>query len=61
MASKTNYVAPPENKSISIVLRKPDLRVYDMARHKLACAATEHGYMFQISDIETREVVLCWY
>ena len=41
-------------------MRKPVFGVFDQVRHKPACAATEARKRFEISDIETRGIMLSW-
>ena len=42
----------------SLFVRKPLFGVVNEFRHKPGCAATEDGYMFEISDLEGRGIVL---
>ena len=39
-------------------MRKPVFGVCDQGRLELACAATEDSYRLEISDIETRGIIL---
>ena len=39
-------------------MRKPVFGVCDQVRHKLACAAKEARQRLEISDIETRGIIL---
>ena len=43
---------------MSHVKRKPAFGVSDQVRHKPACAATEASKRLEISDIETRDIIL---
>ena len=43
---------------MSLVERKPVFRVYDQVRLKPACSATEASQTLEISDIETRDIIL---
>ena len=43
---------------VSRVMRKPVFGVSDQDRHKLVCAVTEDGYRLEISDLESRGIVL---
>ena len=40
-------------------MRKPVYGVSDQVRHKPGCTATDHGYKLEISDLESRGIVLC--
>ena len=46
------------NKSLSLVLRKPVFGVSNQVRQKPGCTATEDGKMLEISDLESRGIVL---
>ena len=41
-------------------MRKPVFGVSDQVRLKHACAVTEASYRLEISDIETRGIILSW-
>ena len=43
---------------MSHVMRKPVFGVCDQVRHKLACGATVASWSLEISDIETRGIIL---
>ena len=43
---------------MSLVTRKPVFWVFEQVRLKPACAGIEASYRFEISDIETRDIVL---
>ena len=43
---------------LSLVLRKPVFRVSDQVRHKPGCTATEDGWRLEISDLESKGIVL---
>ena len=43
---------------LSLVTRKPVFRVCDQVRHKPVCAATEARQRLEISDVETRGIIL---
>ena len=43
---------------MSLVLRKPVFGVSDLVLHKPGCAATEDGYRLEITDLESRCIVL---
>ena len=43
---------------MSHVMRKPIYRVSDQVRRKPACAATEARQWLEISDMETRGIIL---
>ena len=52
---------------MSLVMRKPVFGVSDQVRHKPGCTVTEDGYRLEISDLESRGIVLskwrkqrCW-
>ena len=47
----------PNNMSI-IIMRKPVFGVSYQVRHKPACTATEDGWRLEISDLESRGIVL---
>ena len=58
---KTNFiVAMPDLAwhDMSLVIRKPVFGVCDQVRHKPSCAATEARWRLEISDIETRSIIL---
>ena len=38
---------------------KTNILVSDLVRHKPGCTATEDGYRLEISDLESRGIVLC--
>ena len=38
---------------------KTNVLVSDLVRHKLGCTATEDGERLEISDFESRGIVLC--
>ena len=40
---------------------KTNILVSDLVRHKPGCTATENGYRLEISDLETRGIVLSGY
>ena len=44
--------------NISLVARKPIFGVSDLVRHKPGCAAKENGLRLEISDLESRRIVL---
>ena len=44
--------------NMSLVTRKPLFRVSDQGRLKPACSATETSQRLEISDIETRDIIL---
>ena len=43
---------------MSLVVRKPVFGVSDQVPHKTGCTATEDGYNLEISDLESRGIVL---
>ena len=43
---------------VSLVMRKPVFGVQDQVRLKPACSATEASQSLEISDIETRDIIL---
>ena len=43
---------------MSLVTRKPVFGVFDQGRLKPVCSATEVRWRFEISDIETRGIIL---
>ena len=43
---------------LSLVVRKPVFGVSDLVRHKFGCTATEDGWRLEISDLESRGIVL---
>ena len=43
---------------MSRVIRKPVFGVSDQVRHKLGSTATEDGEMLEISDLQSRGIVL---
>ena len=44
---------------LSLVVRKPVFGVSDQVRHKSGCfTATEDGYRLEISDLDSRGIVL---
>ena len=43
---------------LSFVVRKPVFRVSDLIRHKPGCAVTEDGERLEISDLESRGIVV---
>ena len=45
-------------KQVSLVTRKPVFGVFDQVRLKPACSATETSYRLDISDLETRGIIL---
>ena len=40
-------------------MRKPVFGVSDQVRHNPGCTATEDGYRLEISDLESRVILLC--
>ena len=51
-------VITKDNTNMSLVTRKPVFGVCDQGRLKPACAATEARQTLEISDIETRGIIL---
>ena len=43
---------------MSLVVRKPVFGVSDQVSHKPGCTVTEDGQMLEISDLESRGIVL---
>ena len=43
---------------MSLVVRKPVFGVSDLVRHKPGCTATEDGWRLEISDLDSRGIVL---
>ena len=43
---------------LSLVVRKPAFWVSDLVRHKPGCTATEDSSRLEISDLESRGIVL---
>ena len=43
---------------MSLIMRKPVFGVFDQVRLKPACPATEAKQRFEISDIETRDIII---
>ena len=43
---------------LSLVMTKPVFGVSDQVRHKVDCTATEDSYRIEISDLESRGIVL---
>ena len=43
---------------MSLVLRKPVVGVSDQIRHKSGCNATQDGLRLEISDLESKGIVL---
>ena len=55
---KSAFVFAAYTVKMSLVVRKPVFGVSDQVRHKPACTATEDGYRLEISDLESRGIVL---
>ena len=47
-----------KHSDMSCDVRKPVFGVSDQVRHKPGCTATEDGYRHEISDLESRGIVL---
>ena len=54
----TKSVLYTTNLHLSLITRKPVFGVFDQVRLKPACAATEASYRLEISDVETRDIIL---
>ena len=52
------YSATSIELKMSLVVRKPAFGVSDMVPHKLGCTASEDGWRLEISDLESRGIVL---
>ena len=48
----------PDRKQLSLVMRKPVFGVFEQARFKPVCSAKKASYRLEISDIETRDIML---
>ena len=48
----------PTEPHMSLVVRKPVFGVSDQVPHKPVCTVTEDGYKLEISDLESREIVV---
>ena len=46
------------HRHMSRDVRKPVFGVSDQVRHKPGCTATEYGWRHEISDLESRGIVL---
>ena len=57
-ANKSVHCKPTDTLKLSLVVRKPVFGDSDLVRHKPGCATTEDGYRLEISDLESRGILL---
>ena len=54
----SKFIKSPEHIYLSCVMRKPNILVSDLVRHKPGCTATEDGLRLENLDVESRRIVL---
>ena len=57
-STKHFYADMYNHIKMSLVVRKPVFGVFDQVRHKPGCTTTEDGLRLEISDLDSRGIVL---